>query len=101
MQLPSSPAEAIAKAEEEVSWMKTRYPNMLSYANESYSGSFDFMKWATIVLRSVPYSLTCTSTATPKLRTTCLRTCISPSYAVAETGLIGYSKLSIFLNSRA
>ena len=44
MQLPSSPAEAIAKAEEEVSWMKTRYPNMLSYANESYSGSFDFMK---------------------------------------------------------
>lgn len=44
MQLPSLPAEAIAKAEEEVSWMKTRYPNMLSYANESYSGSFDFMK---------------------------------------------------------
>ena len=41
MRLPFSAEEAIAEAEMRSAWMKTRYPNMLAWANESYSGNLD------------------------------------------------------------
>ena len=41
MRLPSS-QEAFQKAEEQSAWMKVRFPNMLSWVNESYSTSLDF-----------------------------------------------------------
>ncbi|KAJ3512120.1 hypothetical protein NLJ89_g3707 [Agrocybe chaxingu] len=45
MHLPSSTEEAIAKAEEKAHWMKVRFPDMISWMNESYSTSFDFWSW--------------------------------------------------------
>ncbi|KAF8802217.1 FAD/NAD(P)-binding domain-containing protein [Phlegmacium glaucopus] len=45
MRLPSSADEAMAQAEIQSAWMKSRYPNMAAWANESYSGSLDFWTW--------------------------------------------------------
>ncbi|CAA7266120.1 unnamed protein product [Cyclocybe aegerita] len=45
MHLPTSAEEAIAKAEEKAHWMKVRFPDMVSWVNESYSTSFDFWSW--------------------------------------------------------
>ncbi|KAJ3512117.1 hypothetical protein NLJ89_g3713 [Agrocybe chaxingu] len=45
MRLPSSTEEAIVLAEERSAWMKARFPNMLGWVNESYSGSYDFWTW--------------------------------------------------------
>ncbi|KDR77612.1 hypothetical protein GALMADRAFT_245759 [Galerina marginata CBS 339.88] len=45
MRLPSSPKEAIADAEIRSAWMRRRYPNMLSWVNESYSCTLDFWTW--------------------------------------------------------
>ena len=41
MRLPSSAEEAIAEAEMRSAWMRVRYPNMMAWANESYSGNLD------------------------------------------------------------
>ncbi|KAH9486090.1 FAD-dependent monooxygenase DEP4 [Psilocybe cubensis] len=45
MRLPSSPEAAVAEAELRSAWMKFRYPNMLSWVNESYSTTLDFWTW--------------------------------------------------------
>ncbi|PPQ99019.1 hypothetical protein CVT26_014396 [Gymnopilus dilepis] len=45
MRLPSSKEEAIRDAEIRAMWMRRRYPNMLSWVNESYSASLDFWTW--------------------------------------------------------
>ncbi|KAF8959168.1 hypothetical protein BDZ97DRAFT_1839258 [Flammula alnicola] len=45
MRLPSSPEDAIADAERSSAWMRRRYPNMLSWINESYSTTLDFWTW--------------------------------------------------------
>lgn len=42
MRLPSSPEEAIAEGERASVWMRHRYPNMISWINESYSTGLDF-----------------------------------------------------------
>ncbi|KAF9476196.1 FAD/NAD(P)-binding domain-containing protein [Pholiota conissans] len=45
MRLPSSPEEAIKEGELSAAWMRRRYPNMLSWINESYSTTLDFWTW--------------------------------------------------------
>ncbi|KAF8148269.1 hypothetical protein B0H34DRAFT_737616 [Crassisporium funariophilum] len=45
MRLPLSPEAATAEAEEQSAWMKARYPNIVPWVNESYSGSLDFLTW--------------------------------------------------------
>ncbi|KAF8184219.1 hypothetical protein BJ912DRAFT_975413 [Pholiota molesta] len=45
MRLPSSPEEAIVDGELSSAWMRRRYPNMLSWINESYSTTLDFWTW--------------------------------------------------------
>ncbi|KJA15628.1 hypothetical protein HYPSUDRAFT_48150 [Hypholoma sublateritium FD-334 SS-4] len=45
MRLPSSPEEAIAEGERASVWMRHRYPNMISWINESYSTGLDFWTW--------------------------------------------------------
>jgi dimethylaniline monooxygenase (N-oxide forming) len=40
MRLPSS-QEALKEAEEQSAWMKVRFPDMLSWVNESVSASLD------------------------------------------------------------
>ncbi|KAF9559738.1 FAD/NAD(P)-binding domain-containing protein [Agrocybe pediades] len=45
MRLPRTPEDAIHEAEVRSAWMRRRYPNMLSWANESYSGTLDFWTW--------------------------------------------------------
>jgi dimethylaniline monooxygenase (N-oxide forming) len=42
MRLPSSVEEAIAEAEIQSAWMKARFPDMLSWVNESQSANLDF-----------------------------------------------------------
>ena len=42
MRLPSSAEEAIAEAEMRSAWMRARYPDMISWANESQSTNLDF-----------------------------------------------------------
>jgi hypothetical protein len=42
MRLPSSSQEAFQKSEEQSVWMKIRYPDMLSWVNESFSTNLDF-----------------------------------------------------------
>ena len=42
MRLPSSTQEAFKQAEQRSTWMKIRFPDMVSWANESYSTSLDF-----------------------------------------------------------
>lgn len=44
MRLPSSVKEAIAEGETRSAWMKARFPDMLSWANESLSTNLDFWK---------------------------------------------------------
>jgi dimethylaniline monooxygenase (N-oxide forming) len=41
MRLPSSVEEALAETAIRSAWMTARYPNMVAWANESYSGSLD------------------------------------------------------------
>lgn len=45
MRLPSSPEKAMSEGERKSAWMKTRFPQMLSWLNDSHSGSLDFMTW--------------------------------------------------------
>ncbi|KAF9523127.1 hypothetical protein CPB83DRAFT_799685 [Crepidotus variabilis] len=45
MRLPRSVDEAIAECEIQSAWMRARYPNSISWSNESYSGSYDFWSW--------------------------------------------------------
>ncbi|KAF8901932.1 hypothetical protein CPB84DRAFT_1679400, partial [Gymnopilus junonius] len=45
MRFPSFPEEAIAEVELSSAWMRRRYPNMLSWVNESYSTTLDFWTW--------------------------------------------------------
>jgi hypothetical protein len=42
MKLPATKEEALLAAEKESVWMKIRFPNMLSWVNDSYSTSLDF-----------------------------------------------------------
>ena len=42
MRLPSSAEEAIAEAEIQSAWMRARYPDMVSWINESYSTNLCF-----------------------------------------------------------
>ena len=42
MRLPSSVEEAISEGEIRSAWMKARFPDMLSWVNESYSTNLDF-----------------------------------------------------------
>lgn len=42
MHLPSTVEEAMAEAERGAAWMRKRFPDMLSWINESYSCSLDF-----------------------------------------------------------
>ena len=44
MRLPSSAEEAIAESETRSAWMKARFPDMLSWVNESLSTNLDFWK---------------------------------------------------------
>ncbi|KAG2010573.1 hypothetical protein CC2G_013388 [Coprinopsis cinerea AmutBmut pab1-1] len=45
MKIPETPEEATAISERQANWMRIRYPHMLSWVNESYSGSLDFWTW--------------------------------------------------------
>ncbi|PPQ99015.1 hypothetical protein CVT26_014392 [Gymnopilus dilepis] len=45
MRLPSTAEEAVRESEIASLWMRRRYPNMLSWVNESYSASLDFWTW--------------------------------------------------------
>lgn len=42
MRLPSTVEEAMAEGERGSAWMAKRFPDMLSWVNESYSCSLDF-----------------------------------------------------------
>ncbi len=50
MRLPSSPEEAIAEGERASVWMRRRYPNMISWINESYSTGLDFWTYVSCSL---------------------------------------------------
>ncbi|KAJ2933423.1 hypothetical protein H1R20_g3675, partial [Candolleomyces eurysporus] len=45
MKIPATKEEALLAAEKESVWMKIRFPNMLSWVNDSYSTSLDFWTW--------------------------------------------------------
>ncbi|EDR06936.1 uncharacterized protein LACBIDRAFT_299323 [Laccaria bicolor S238N-H82] len=45
MRLPSSIENAMFEGERKSAWMKTRFPHMLSWLNDSHSGGLDFMTW--------------------------------------------------------
>ncbi|PPR00533.1 hypothetical protein CVT24_005507 [Panaeolus cyanescens] len=45
MVMPRSVDEAMQEAETQSAWMKTRYPDSLSWINDSYSTSLDFWTW--------------------------------------------------------
>ncbi|KAF9444652.1 FAD/NAD(P)-binding domain-containing protein [Macrolepiota fuliginosa MF-IS2] len=45
MRLPGTVEEALAEAERGAAWMRRRFPDMLSWVNESYSCSLDFFTW--------------------------------------------------------
>lgn len=42
MRLPSTVEEALAETERNGAWMRKRYPEMLTWVNESYSSSLAF-----------------------------------------------------------
>ena len=44
MRLPSSTEEAIAETGMQSAWIRTRYPGMISRANESYSTNLDLWR---------------------------------------------------------
>ncbi|KAH9922210.1 FAD/NAD-P-binding domain-containing protein [Fomitopsis serialis] len=46
LSLPSSPEDAMAWTDRNAAWLRTRYPDSLSYANESYSGDVAFWRYA-------------------------------------------------------
>ncbi|KAE9387177.1 FAD/NAD-P-binding domain-containing protein [Gymnopus androsaceus JB14] len=45
LKIPSSPEEALAHAERNSAWLRKRYPDMLLWANESYSSNLAFWTW--------------------------------------------------------
>jgi hypothetical protein len=45
MRLPASVEEATEEAERAAAWMKTRFPDSLSWINDSYSTRLDFWAW--------------------------------------------------------
>ncbi|KAK7462869.1 hypothetical protein VKT23_007448 [Stygiomarasmius scandens] len=45
LKLPSSPEEALAHADRNSAWLRKRYPDMLLWANESYSSNLCFWTW--------------------------------------------------------
>ncbi|KAF9034318.1 hypothetical protein BJ165DRAFT_1512908 [Panaeolus papilionaceus] len=45
MQLPTTVDEALETAERGAAWMKFRYPDSISWINDSYSTSLDFWTW--------------------------------------------------------
>ncbi|TFK38878.1 hypothetical protein BDQ12DRAFT_604602 [Crucibulum laeve] len=45
MRLPSNAEDAIAQAERKSAWIRTRFPDMLAWINESYSATLDFWTW--------------------------------------------------------
>ncbi|KAF8962754.1 hypothetical protein BDZ97DRAFT_2020666 [Flammula alnicola] len=45
MHLPSSPQEALEKAEERCAWMRTRFPNVVPWVTESESTGLDHLTW--------------------------------------------------------
>ncbi|KAJ4474823.1 FAD/NAD-P-binding domain-containing protein [Lentinula aciculospora] len=47
--LPSSPEEALAHADRNSAWLRKRYPDMLLWANESYSSNLAFWTWPQMI----------------------------------------------------
>ncbi|TFK17634.1 FAD/NAD(P)-binding domain-containing protein [Coprinopsis marcescibilis] len=45
MRIPESAEEALALSQKQSAWMRLRYPGMIAWVNESYSGSLDFWTW--------------------------------------------------------
>ncbi|KAF6749378.1 hypothetical protein DFP72DRAFT_1073202 [Ephemerocybe angulata] len=45
MNIPRTTEKALVEAEKESVWMKIRFPDMLSWVNDSYSASLDFWTW--------------------------------------------------------
>lgn len=43
MRIPETVDEAMSIAEEHAAWMRRRFPGMVRWANESYSGTLDFL----------------------------------------------------------
>lgn len=42
MDIPSTPEEALKHAERKAAWMRQRFPQMLTWVNESYSSDLAF-----------------------------------------------------------
>lgn len=85
MRLPTTTEEAMAEAERGAAWMRTRFPDMLSWVNASYSGSLDFWTWVSDVCSGMFYAYT-HSTVGLKLSMTSLKICNFPFTAVGVTG---------------
>ncbi|KAJ3848175.1 FAD/NAD-P-binding domain-containing protein [Lentinula lateritia] len=49
LKLPSSPEEALAHADRNSAWLRKRYPDMLLWANESYSSNLAFWTWPQVI----------------------------------------------------
>ncbi|KAF5368837.1 hypothetical protein D9758_002891 [Tetrapyrgos nigripes] len=49
LKLPSSPEEALAHADRNSAWLRKRYPDMLLWANESYSSDLAFWTWPQVI----------------------------------------------------
>ncbi|KAI0312356.1 FAD/NAD-P-binding domain-containing protein [Amylostereum chailletii] len=49
MRLPVTPEEAYAATERNAAWIRRRWPDMLLWTNESYSGSIAFFTWPQVV----------------------------------------------------
>lgn len=94
MRLPSSPEEAFAEAERASAWMRHRYPNMISWINESYSTGLDFWTYVSFGLLNftqVKYD----HIAGHRRPMNFWKICLFRAIGVAETGLHGLSALLI------
>jgi hypothetical protein len=55
MRLPSTAEDALAETDRNAAWMRRRFPDMLLWVNESYSGGLAF--WSSVSLSFTRNSL--------------------------------------------